>query len=153
VPVHAPGRERTAGGGVCESSPAVVVERRKLFFANSDFRYRFLLLSGGGDSFPGQQRQIFLSLWLSQRLSVAKCLNCMMVRIVARRLLYSGHELTSKTGKTIMELYFKDFEGEEDLAEMSMDQGHDFAEVQEESDEEAAFAELAERVSAARLVF
>jgi hypothetical protein len=52
-----------------------------------------------------------------------------------------------------MELYFKDFEGEEDLAEMSMDQGHDFAEAQEESDEEAAFAELAERVSAARLVF
>ena len=51
-----------------------------------------------------------------------------------------------------MELYFKDFEGEEDLVEMSMDQGH-FAEAQEESDEEAAFAELAERVSAARLVF
>jgi hypothetical protein len=54
-----------------------------------------------------------------------------------------------------MELYFKDFEGdgEGDLAEMSMDQTHDFAEVQESSDEEAAFAELAERVSAARLVF
>ena len=52
-----------------------------------------------------------------------------------------------------MELYFKDFEGEEELVEMSMDQGHDFAEVHEESDEEAAFAELAERVSAARLVF
>ena len=52
-----------------------------------------------------------------------------------------------------MELYFKDFEGEGDLAEMSMDQGHDFAEVQDASDEEAAFAELAELVSAARLVF
>jgi hypothetical protein len=54
-----------------------------------------------------------------------------------------------------MELYFKDFEGEEELVEMTMDQGHDFAEVHEESDEdeEAAFAELAERVSAARLVF
>ena len=51
-----------------------------------------------------------------------------------------------------MELYFKDFEAEDDLVEMSMDQTHDSAEVHEDSDEEAVFAELAERVSAARLV-
>lgn len=54
-----------------------------------------------------------------------------------------------------MELYFKDFEGDGDgeTAEMSMDPGHDMNEVEHVSDEELAFAELAERVSAARLVY
>jgi hypothetical protein len=53
-----------------------------------------------------------------------------------------------------MELYFKDFEDDGDMAEMSLDQvDHDGAEATDASDEEIAFAELAERVSAARLVY
>ena len=50
-----------------------------------------------------------------------------------------------------MELYFKDLEG--DATEMSLDQLGNAREAGEVSAEEVAFAELAERVSAARLVY
>ncbi|MEP6701763.1 MAG: hypothetical protein ABJB04_02155 [Betaproteobacteria bacterium] len=52
-----------------------------------------------------------------------------------------------------MELYFKDLEGEGDAPEMSLDQFRVDDETEEVSAEEEAFAELAERVSAARLVY
>jgi len=52
-----------------------------------------------------------------------------------------------------MELYFKDFESEADLGETSMDLDSEMVASTDVSDEEVAFAELAERVSAARLVY
>ena len=73
--------------------------------------------------------------------------------IIGTGLAVQQPRINKEDREAIMELYFKDFEGEGDLAEMSMDQGHDFVETVDASDEEAAFAELAERVSAARLVF
>ncbi|MEO7760354.1 MAG: hypothetical protein ABIS68_00435 [Casimicrobiaceae bacterium] len=54
---------------------------------------------------------------------------------------------------SVMELYFKDLEGEGDTPEMSLDQFRVDDETEEVSAEEEAFAELAERVSAARLVY
>jgi hypothetical protein len=52
-----------------------------------------------------------------------------------------------------MELYFKDLEGENELNDISVDQFADGAGAGEQSAEEIAFAELTERVSAARLVY
>jgi hypothetical protein len=52
----------------------------------------------------------------------------------------------------MMELYFKDLEGEGDTTEMSLDHGGD-ASNGDDSAEAIAFAELAERVCAARLVY
>jgi len=52
-----------------------------------------------------------------------------------------------------MELYFKDLEGESEAIEMSLDHLGDERGGGEESAEDIAFAELAERVSAARLVY
>ena len=52
-----------------------------------------------------------------------------------------------------MELYFKDLEGEGEAAEMSLDHLNGAHGEGEVSAEEIAFAELSERVSAARLVY
>jgi hypothetical protein len=52
-----------------------------------------------------------------------------------------------------MELYFKDLEGEGDATEMSLDHLGNAHGAGDVSAEEIAFAELAERVSAARLVY
>jgi hypothetical protein len=53
-----------------------------------------------------------------------------------------------------MELYFKDLEAEVDAPDLSLNRsGNDVAEDQGDTAEDVAFAELAERVSAARLVY
>jgi hypothetical protein len=54
----------------------------------------------------------------------------------------------------IMELYFKDLEAESGATDLSLDfSGNELAEERGDTAEEIAFAELAERVSAARLVY
>jgi len=52
-----------------------------------------------------------------------------------------------------MELFFKDLEGDGEMAETSLIMGNEAADIAGEMAEEIAFAELAERVSAARLVY
>ena len=53
-----------------------------------------------------------------------------------------------------MELYFKDLEDEVGATDLSMNcSGNEVAEEQGNEAEDIAFAELAERVSAARLVY
>jgi hypothetical protein len=53
-----------------------------------------------------------------------------------------------------MELYFKDLEAEVDATDPSLNcAGNDVAEQQGDNAEDIAFAELAERVSAAGLVY
>jgi hypothetical protein len=52
-----------------------------------------------------------------------------------------------------MELYFKDLEGEGEATDISFDHLGNERGGGEESAEDIAFAELAERVSAARLVY
>ncbi len=54
----------------------------------------------------------------------------------------------------IMELYFKDLEAEGGAPDLSLtDAGNEVAEERSDTAEDIAFAELAERVSAARLVY
>ena len=53
-----------------------------------------------------------------------------------------------------MELYFKDLEAEGGSTDSSLNfSGNDIAEERSDTAEDIAFAELAERVSAARLVY
>ena len=53
-----------------------------------------------------------------------------------------------------MELYFKDLEAEGGAAALSLnDAGNEAAEERDDTADDIAFAELAERVSAARLVY
>lgn len=53
-----------------------------------------------------------------------------------------------------MELYFKDLETEGSATELSLNfSGNEVAEERGDTAEDIAFAELAERVSAARLVY
>jgi hypothetical protein len=55
---------------------------------------------------------------------------------------------------SIMELYFKDLEAECGATDLSLNcSGDEVAEEQTDTAEDIAFAELAERVSAARLVY
>lgn len=55
---------------------------------------------------------------------------------------------------SIMELYFKDLEAESGLTDLSLnDSGSETAEERGDTADDIAFAELAERVSAARLVY
>ena len=55
---------------------------------------------------------------------------------------------------SIMELYFKDLEADPGASEPALDcAGSEAAEEQGDTAEDVAFAELAERVSAARLVY
>ena len=55
---------------------------------------------------------------------------------------------------SIMELYFKDLETENGEADVALNfSGNDVAEERSDTAEDIAFAELAERVSAARLVY
>jgi len=64
-----------------------------------------------------------------------------------------AHE-TNIYAVSIMELYFKDLEGDGDLNESSMNHlGMEAGAAGEASAEDIAFAELTERVSAARLVY
>lgn len=55
---------------------------------------------------------------------------------------------------SLMELYFKDLEAESDATGLSQNcSGNEVAEERGDTAEDIAFAELAERVSAARLVY
>jgi hypothetical protein len=55
---------------------------------------------------------------------------------------------------SIMELYFKDLEAENGQTDLSLNfSGDEVGEERGETAEDKAFAELAERVSAARLVY
>lgn len=55
---------------------------------------------------------------------------------------------------SIMELYFKDLESEDGATDLALNcSGHEAGEERSDTAEDIAFAELAERVSAARLVY
>jgi hypothetical protein len=73
---------------------------------------------------------------------------------LARGLLCVVHQTCNELCTRIMELYFKDLETDDGAAEASMNcSGNEVADDLIDTAEEIAFAELAERVSAARLVY
>lgn len=73
---------------------------------------------------------------------------------LARGLLQGTCPTCNEPRIRIMELYFKDLESEDGASDLAMNcSGDEVAEEQGDTAEDIAFAELTERVSAARLVY